>query len=112
YLSGAPSGTADSVYDGSLVADNDGSTQRLTVAPGLTGLCSNDAGQATAGVLAAIDACGADARIHETNGLTFTSAPVLEATEISGPVAIRLNAVPAPGDRYWTAPVHGRAPGR
>ncbi|HLS76518.1 MAG TPA: CocE/NonD family hydrolase [Nocardia sp.] len=110
YLSGAPSGTADSVYDGSLVADNDGSTQRLTVAPGLTGLCSNDAGQATAGVLAAIDACGADARIHETNGLTFTSAPVLEATEISGPVAIRLNTVHDAVDGYWTVTINDVAP--
>ncbi|MBF6357501.1 CocE/NonD family hydrolase [Nocardia higoensis] len=110
YLSGTPSGTAHSVYDGSLLASGDGSTQRLTVAPGLTGLCSNDAGQATAGVLAAIDACGADARIHETNGLTFTSAPVAEETEISGPVAIRLNTVHDAVDGYWSVTINDVAP--
>ncbi|PFX02899.1 Cocaine esterase [Nocardia farcinica] len=110
YLSGAPSGTARSVYDGSLLAEQDGSTQRLTVAPGLTGLCSNDAGQATAGVLAAIDACGADSRIQETNGLTFTSAPVAEPTVISGPIAVRLNTVQDAADGYWSVTVNDVAP--
>lgn len=110
YLSGAPSGTAQSVYDGSLFASNDGSTQRLTVAPGLTGLCSNDAAQATAGVLSVIDACGADSRIQESNGLTFTSAPVAEPTTISGPIAIRLNTVQDAADGYWTVTVNDVAP--
>ncbi|MFC8047194.1 CocE/NonD family hydrolase [Nocardia sp. NPDC057353] len=110
YLSGAASGTAQSVYDGSLFPAEDGSTQRLTVAPGLTGLCSNDAAQATAGVLSVIDACGADSRIQETNALTFTSPPVTAPTTISGPIAVRLNTVQDAIDGNWVVTVNDVAP--
>ncbi|MEV0356663.1 CocE/NonD family hydrolase [Nocardia sp. NPDC050697] len=110
YLSGAPSGTAQSVYDGSLLPGADGSTQRLTVAPGLTGLCSNDAAQATAGVLAVINGCAADSRIQETNALTFTSPPVTAVTRLSGPVAVRLNTVQDAVDGNWVVTVNDVAP--
>ncbi|NNH74735.1 CocE/NonD family hydrolase [Nocardia uniformis] len=110
YLSSERSGTANSLHDGSLTGDANGDTARLTVAPGLTTLCSNDAAQATAGVLSIIDACAKDSRIAETNALTFTSAPVAEATTISGPIALRLNTVQDAADGYWTATVNDVAP--
>ncbi|MGK8468986.1 CocE/NonD family hydrolase [Nocardia cyriacigeorgica] len=110
YLSAAPSGTARSVHDGSLAAATTSDTARLTVAPGLTSLCSNDAAQGTAGVLSIIDGCAKDSRIQELNGLTFTSAPVAEATTISGPIAVRLNTVQDATDGYWVVTVNDVAP--
>ncbi|WP_280481454.1 CocE/NonD family hydrolase [Nocardia cyriacigeorgica] len=110
YLSAAPSGTARSVHDGSLTAGVTSDTARLTVAPGLTSLCSNDAAQGTAGVLSIIDGCAKDSRIQELNGLTFTSAPVAEATTISGPIAVRLNTVQDATDGYWVVTVNDVAP--
>ncbi|MGK8520801.1 CocE/NonD family hydrolase [Nocardia asteroides] len=110
YLSAAPSGTASSVYDGSLSPEGTGAPARLTVAPGLTGLCSNDAAQATVGALAIIDGCAKDSRIQESNGLTFTSAPVAEPTSISGRIAVRLNTVQDAPDGYWVVTVNDVAP--
>lgn len=110
YLSAAPSGTAQSVHDGSLTPGPNSDTARLTVAPGLTGLCSNDAAQATIGVISIINACGSDSRIQELNGLTFTSTPVAEATTISGPIAVRLNTVQDAADGYWVVTVNDVAP--
>ncbi|WP_028477134.1 CocE/NonD family hydrolase [Nocardia sp. CNY236] len=110
YLSAVPSGTANSVYDGSLSADPTGETARLTVAPGLTGLCSNDAAQNTAGVLSVLDVCAKDSRIQELNALTFTSVPVVEPTTISGQVAVRLNTVQDAADGYWVVTVNDVAP--
>ncbi|MFI6868006.1 CocE/NonD family hydrolase [Nocardia sp. NPDC050406] len=109
YLSSRPSGTADSVYDGSLTSEGS-DFARLSVSPGLTTLCSNDAAQATAGVLSIIDACAKDSRIAETNALTFTSEPVAEATTISGPIALHLETVQDAADGYWTATVNDVAP--
>ena len=110
YLSANPSGTARSVYDGSLTGGPNRDTARLTVAPGLSTVCSNDAAQATTGVLAIINACGSDSRIAETNALTFTSAPVAGETTISGPIAVRLNTVQDTADGYWTVTVNDVAP--
>ncbi|MGQ4596946.1 CocE/NonD family hydrolase [Nocardia sp. R6R-6] len=110
YLSAAPSGMANSRYDGSLTPEATGETARLTVAPGLTGLCSNDAAQGSAGVLSVIDGCAKDARIQERNGLTFTSAPVLEPTSVSGRIAVRLNTVQDAADGYWVVTVNDVAP--
>ncbi|MFF3222085.1 CocE/NonD family hydrolase [Nocardia suismassiliense] len=110
YLSAVPSGTATSVHDGSLFAAPSPSVDRLTVAPGLTGLCSRDAAQQTIGVLSIINACGMDSRIQELNGLTFTSAPVAEPTTISGPIAVRLSTIQDATDGYWVATVNDVAP--
>ncbi|WP_227979511.1 CocE/NonD family hydrolase [Nocardia spumae] len=110
YLSGEPSGLPGSVYDGSLTGEFTGAPARLTIAPGLTTVCSNDAAQATAGVLAVIDGCGKDSRVAETNALTFTSAPVAGETTISGPIAVRLNTVQDAADGYWTVTVNDVAP--
>lgn len=110
YLSGQRSGTANSLYDGSLTGAANGDTDRLTVAPGLSTICSNDAAQATAGFLSLLDFCAKDSRIAETNALTFTSAPVAEATTVSGPIAVRLNTVQDASDGYWTVTVNDVAP--
>ncbi|WP_327110439.1 CocE/NonD family hydrolase [Nocardia sp. NBC_01730] len=110
YLSAAPSGTANSGYDGSLTGDANGDTARLTIAPGLTSLCSNDAAQGTAGVLSVIDGCAKDSRIEELNGLTFTSAPVAEATSLSGRIAVRLNTIQDAADGHWVVTVNDVAP--
>ncbi|WP_378734314.1 CocE/NonD family hydrolase [Nocardia brasiliensis] len=110
YLSANRSGTANSVYDGSLTAAANGDTARLTIAPGLTSLCSNDAAQGSAGVLSIIDGCAKDSRIEETNGLTFTSNPVAEPTTVSGRIAVRLNTVQDAADGYWVVTVNDVAP--
>ncbi|MEV6767838.1 CocE/NonD family hydrolase [Nocardia sp. NPDC051030] len=110
YLSSQPSGTSNGLYDGSLTGDANGDDARLTVAPGLTTICSNDAAQATAGFLSLIDGCAKDSRIAETNALTFTSAPVAEATTVSGPIAVHLNTVQDATDGYWTVTVNDVAP--
>ncbi|MEV0297989.1 CocE/NonD family hydrolase [Nocardia sp. NPDC050710] len=110
YLSAAHSGTANSVYDGSLTGAANADNARLTVAPGLTTLCSNDAAQGSAGGLSIIDGCAKDSRVAELNGLTFTSAPVTAATAISGPIAVRLNTVQDAEDGYWTVTVNDVAP--
>ncbi|WP_345494575.1 CocE/NonD family hydrolase [Nocardia callitridis] len=110
YLSANHTGTATSAYDGALTADATGDTDRLTVGPGLTGVCSNDSSQATMGLLAVFVACGADSRIQETNGLTFTSEPVAEPTTVSGRIAVRLNTVQDAADGYWVTTVNDVAP--
>ncbi|MGV9615497.1 CocE/NonD family hydrolase [Nocardia xishanensis] len=110
YLSAEPSGTANSVYDGSLTGEPNADTARLTVAPGLTTLCSNDAAQGSAGVLSIIDGCAKDSRVAELNALTFTSAPVADTTTVSGPIAVRLNTVQDAADGYWTVTVNDVAP--
>ncbi|GAB2657214.1 CocE/NonD family hydrolase [Nocardia goodfellowii] len=109
YLSPEVSGTARSVHDGSLTAAPGGAA-RLTVAPGLTGVCSRDSATGTAGLTAALDLCAKDDRINESNGLTFTSAPVTEPTQISGPIAVHLNTVLDATDGYWAVTVNDVAP--
>ncbi|MFD3704448.1 CocE/NonD family hydrolase [Nocardia sp. NPDC058658] len=109
YLDATPSGTAHSVHDGSLRTEPGGAA-RLTVAPGLTGLCSRQAAVGTAGEAGVLDICAKDARINETNGLTFTSAPVTVATEISGPISAHLNTVLDATDGFWSVTVNDVAP--
>ncbi|WP_069162281.1 CocE/NonD family hydrolase [Nocardia altamirensis] len=110
YFDAASSGTAPgSAYDGSLVT-TPGGPARVTVAPGLSTLCSRDAAQGTAGILSAFDACAKDARISEMNALTFTSAPVDRPTQVSGPIAVHLNTVLDATDGYWTVTVNDVAP--
>ncbi|RJO76567.1 CocE/NonD family hydrolase [Nocardia panacis] len=110
YLSAARSGTANSGYDGTLSGTATSEDARLTVAPGLTSLCSNDAAQGSAGALSIIDGCAKDSRVEELNGLTFTSEPVAEATDLSGPIAVRLNTVQDAADGYWVVTVNDVAP--
>ncbi|MEV0299356.1 CocE/NonD family hydrolase [Nocardia sp. NPDC050710] len=109
YFDAASSGTARSVHDGTLAAAPAGPA-RLTVAPGLLGLCSRDSATGTAGATAALDICAKDARISEAEALTFTSAPVAEPTVISGPIAAHLNTVLDATDGYWSVTVNDVAP--
>ena len=110
YLSAAGSGTAPrSVHDGSLVPAAPGSA-RLTVAPGMTNVCSRDAAQGSMGISAVLDLCAKDNRVAETNGLTFTSPPVTSETVISGPINIHLNTVQDTTDGYWDVTVDDVAP--
>lgn len=110
YLSAAPSGTAESVHDGSLSATKPDEHRTLTVAPGLTTWCSRDTTQGAAGIPAILDMCAKDSRIAERNGLTFTSPPVTERTVISGPMNVHLNTVHDATDGYWAVTVNDVAP--
>ncbi|MBF6172901.1 CocE/NonD family hydrolase [Nocardia blacklockiae] len=111
YLAAAPSGTtAGSVHDGSLFTGPSPEVESLSVAPGLTGLCSRDAAQQTIGVAAIVVACGDDNRVHELNGLTFTSAPVAGPTTVSGPISVHLNTVQDATDGFWVVEVTDVAP--
>ncbi|WP_024801950.1 CocE/NonD family hydrolase [Nocardia sp. BMG51109] len=111
YLAAAPSGTgAGSVHDGSLLTEPSPSVDRLTVAPGLTGLCSRDASQQTIGVTAIVVACGEDNRVHELGGLTFTSAPAAEPTTVAGPMAVHLDTVQDATDGFWVVEVTDVSP--
>ncbi|MCX4098798.1 CocE/NonD family hydrolase [Nocardia sp. alder85J] len=110
YLSANGTGTAASVFDGALSGAADPDPAQLTVAPGLTMLCSNDTAQATMGLLSVVDACALDSRIAESNALTFTSDPVVGPTTISGPIAAHLETVQDAADGYWVVTVNDVAP--
>ena len=111
YLNATPSGTTNSsLHDGSLTTQP-GGPARLTVGPGVMSFCSRDNAFITAGVgVLGLDVCAEDARVHELNGLTFTSAPVGEPTTISGPINVHLNTVLDATDGYWTATLNDVAP--
>ncbi|ATL71659.1 peptidase S15 [Nocardia terpenica] len=112
YLSPARSGTANSVYDGSLTSGTPTAAAQLTVSPisGVTALCSRDAAVESAGALSIIDLCSRDDRVHELGGLTFTSAPMTEATRISGPITVHLNTSYDTTEGYWAVSVNDVAP--
>ncbi|MCM6772367.1 CocE/NonD family hydrolase [Nocardia sp. CDC159] len=110
YLDAAPSGTvAISAHDGSLAAAP-GAPARLTVAPGLATMCSQDAATGTGGFTAVLDLCTKDSRIAETGALTFTSPPVTAPTQVSGPIAVHLNTVLDATDGFWAVTVNDVAP--
>lgn len=110
YLSANRSGTANSVYDGSLTGSANADTNRLSISPGVLTLCSTDGAVASTGFSGMVGNCATDARIAEFNALTFTSNPVAEATTISGPLAVHLNTVHDAADGYWTVTVNDVAP--
>ncbi|WP_280431031.1 CocE/NonD family hydrolase [Nocardia brasiliensis] len=112
YLSPVRSGTANSVYDGSLSAQTPQDAARLTVSPvtGITSLCSRDSAVESTGVLSIFNFCGRDDRIHETGGLTFTGAPVTEPTVLSGPITVHLNTMYDNIEGYWAVSVNDVAP--
>lgn len=98
------------MYDGSLLGAAAPGTRTLTVASGLTGLCSRDAAQQSVGVTSIIVGCAQDDRIHELNGLTFTSAPVAATTTLSGPMSVHLNTVQDATAGFWNVEVNDVAP--
>ncbi|WP_245813702.1 CocE/NonD family hydrolase [Rhodococcus marinonascens] len=112
YLSGAPSGTAGhAAYDGSLVASKPIDAARLTVAPGLRGFCSRDSAQGTAGATVVLGSvCSKDSRFNEVEGLTFTSAPVGQPTELSGPINLHLETVLDAPDGFWAVTLNDVSP--
>ncbi|MFB7719093.1 CocE/NonD family hydrolase [Nocardia sp. NPDC056100] len=112
YLSANPSGTTafPVAHDGSITSEVPGDFQTLTVAPGLATLCSRDSAQITAGITSVLDLCGKDSRVAETSALTFTSPPVNEPTEISGPIAAHLNTVHDTQDGFWVVSINDVAP--
>ncbi|WP_223885180.1 CocE/NonD family hydrolase [Nocardia colli] len=112
YLSPTISGTATSVYDGSLSAQTPDAAAQLTVSPvnGLTSLCSRDAAVESAGAISLLNFCGRDDRIHELGGLTFTGAPVAEPTVLSGPINVHLNTMYDNIEGYWAVTVNDVAP--
>ncbi|MFZ2172814.1 MAG: CocE/NonD family hydrolase [Rhodococcus sp. (in: high G+C Gram-positive bacteria)] len=112
YLAGTPSGTADHAgYDGSLVAGRPADEARLTVAPGLRGLCSRDGAQGTAGFTVIFGSvCSRDSRFQEAEGLTFSSAPVSAPTALSGPINLHLETVLDAPDGFWAVTLNDVAP--
>lgn len=112
YLSGVPSGSAPhAVVDGSLTVDAPSAPSTHTVAPGLRAACSRDTAQGTAGFGAILgSACTQDARFAEAEALTFTTAPVTDPTEISGPIAVHLLTTTDAPDGFWSVTVNDVAP--
>lgn len=112
YLSPVPSGTAGhSVHDGSLTPVAPADPQRLTVAPGLRGVCSRESAQGTAGITVLLGAgCTKDARFNEAEALSFTSDPVDTATALSGPINVHLNTVLDRPDGFWAVSINDVAP--
>ncbi|MDF0532553.1 CocE/NonD family hydrolase [Tsukamurella sp. 8F] len=105
YLSGTPSGTArGALADGTLQTSSPHRAAERTVAPGLSTLCSNDTGQAMFGLLV-FQGCTDDNRLAESNGLTFTSAPVSKGTVVSGPINLHLLTKLDATDGYWSVMV-------
>lgn len=112
YLSGTPSGSAPhAAVDGSLTTGAPTTPSTHTVAPGLRAACSRDTAQGTAGAGAILgSACTEDARFAEAEALTFTTAPVTEATEISGPIAVHLLTTTDAPEGFWSVTVNDVAP--
>lgn len=112
YLSGTPSGSAPhALVDGSLTTAAPDAASTHSVAPGLRAACSRDTAQGTAGFGAILGtACTQDARFAEAEALTFTTAPVTEATEISGPIAVHLLTTTDAPDGFWSVTVNDVAP--
>ncbi|MFD6857990.1 CocE/NonD family hydrolase [Rhodococcus sp. NPDC060086] len=112
YLSMPQSGTAaHAVHDGSLQPTPPDAPARLTVAPGLRGVCSREAAQGTAGLAVVLGSnCTKDARFNEAEGLTFTSQPMVEPTALSGPINLHLNTVLDNPDGFWSVSINDVAP--
>ncbi|AQA23070.1 hydrolase CocE/NonD family protein [Rhodococcus sp. MTM3W5.2] len=54
--------------------------------------------------------CSKDSRFQEAEGLAFTSAPVAEPTELSGPVNLHLETVLDAPDGFWAVTLNDVAP--
>ncbi|MFJ2668190.1 CocE/NonD family hydrolase [Nocardia fluminea] len=111
YLTGDSSGSApDSRFDGTLAVAPPSHQRRATVAPDLVTLCSNDTVMSSGALIPLPDVCSEDARISEAAALSFTTAPVTELTEVSGPIGVHLNTVLDATDGYWTVTINDVAP--
>jgi putative CocE/NonD family hydrolase len=110
YLSGAVSGTAESVYDGSLSGQAPSGSTALTVAPNLATVCSRDTAQQSMGVFSLVEQCAGDARPAETGALTFTTEPFADDVVLSGPVNVHLETILERPDGYWAVSINDVAP--
>ncbi|MEP9394570.1 CocE/NonD family hydrolase [Gordonia sp. VNK1] len=111
YLSAVGSGTSPtSLRDGSLTPANTTPAATWTVAPGITTLCSADTNRDQIGFLSSFDFCSNDNRIAERGALTFTSAPVRQATSINGPLSVHVRTKVDATDGFYVATVSDVAP--
>ncbi|MBJ7290360.1 CocE/NonD family hydrolase [Williamsia sp.] len=112
FLSDSPSGTAaHSAFDGSLGSSRSPSKASLPVRPDMRGLRSRDMTQVTAGITMVLGKdFGRDARYQEAGGLTFSSAPVTERTQISGALNLRLFVSTSGQEGIWAVTVNDVAP--
>ncbi|MCW4351865.1 CocE/NonD family hydrolase [Hoyosella sp. YIM 151337] len=111
FLDAAPSGSAGhSAHDGSLRETASGQA-RLSVAPGVENVCSRDSALGTAGLLALLGSqCTRDGRTAERDAVTFTTAPVAQPTQISGPMNLRLVTRHDAPEGFWHVTVSDVAP--
>ncbi|MEU8901533.1 CocE/NonD family hydrolase [Nocardia sp. NPDC048505] len=114
YLTADSSASAPhATFDGSLGAAAPAAPARLTVAPGPRGLCSRQAIEGTAGLIAMLPGgttCEFDSRYAEAEALTFTTAPAGTATVLSGPINLHLNTVLDAPDGFWAVSLNDVAP--
>jgi putative CocE/NonD family hydrolase len=104
YLSAAHSGSARSMYDGSLVDDPPASAfaQTAQLNP-LSGLCTRSTTQWSAGIFPPVGDCETDNRFQELGALTYTTAPAQQALHVEGPIGLTLQGSTNAGDAIWTA---------
>ncbi|QTI68350.1 CocE/NonD family hydrolase [Gordonia polyisoprenivorans] len=112
YLTEEPSTTADhAVHDGSLSTTPAQGVSSLHIRPDLRGMVSRDMTQVTAGASMVLgNRFTTDARFQERGGLSFTSAPVTEATHLSGAMNLRLNVATTAHEGIWAVTVNDVAP--
>lgn len=112
YLTPDTSSTADhAVHDGTLGSTPAQDVSSLHIRPDTRGLRSRDMTQVTAGATMILGADYAkDARFQERGALSFTTAPVHEATPISGAMNLRLNVATTAHEAIWAVTVNDVAP--
>ncbi|MGO3328444.1 CocE/NonD family hydrolase, partial [Gordonia sp. (in: high G+C Gram-positive bacteria)] len=99
-----------SIADGSLSKTGPKRTAKWTVAPGTSTLCSGDTNRDQIGLLSPLDMCSKDNRTAERGALTFTSAPVRQATSINGAINLHLRTQVDAKDGFYSAVVSDVAP--
>lgn len=112
YLVDEPSESAGhAVHDGSLSSVPGVGISSLHIHPDIRGMRSRDMTQVTAGATMALGRSFThDARSQERGALSFTSAPVAEATPISGAMNLRLNVATTGHEAIWAVTVNDVAP--
>lgn len=113
YLSGDATGTAPhSVHDGSLHTGPVTAPGQVTVSPGVASLCSKDMDIQTLAFFpgALFPGCDLNAAAQELNALSFTSEPVDQAVQISGPLNLHLITSTPAHDARWAVTLNDVAP--
>ena len=111
-LTDACSATADHAsFDGVLGSERPRGRRALGVRPDTRGLRSRDMTQVTAGITAMLGRdYTVDAREQEIGGLTFTTAPACERTQISGSMNLHLYVSTSGNEGTWAVTVNDVAP--